>query len=119
MEVMENKDEEIKSRINMLWDEVIQIREKEGKCRDSPQKEEAIRLMHQWAHRSEEGKRYFQRKRAEIRWRLAEMDYQEGKYDSALLQIVKGLHLCGKENEDLINKLIMIEVKINEMLVTV
>jgi len=108
---MENKIKKLEA----LWDEVLKMREENGECRDSPQKQEAIRLMHQWAHWSEEGKRYFQRKRAEIRLRLAEIEYREGKYISALLQIAKGLHLCKEiADEDLIAKLKAMESKIKE-----
>jgi len=114
---MEN---EVKLEIDALWDEVLKIREKEGECRDSPQKERAIQLMHNWARQSKEGKIYFQRKRAEIRWRLAEMEYREGKYISALLQIVKGFHICKEieeiSTEDLMANLKTTERKINMVL---
>ena len=115
------KEEEIKLEIDRLWDEVLKIREREGECRNSPQKEKAIRLMHQWAHWSEEGKRYLQRKRTEIRWRLAEIECREGKYASALLQIAKGFHLCEKaDDENLLNELRMVERQIlNEILLAI
>lgn len=107
----------MREKIERLWDEVLKIREEEGECRNSPQKEEAIRLMHIFAQQSEEGRRYVQRKRAEIRWRLAEMDYREGKYASALLQIAKGFHLCEKiDAKDLMARLKTIEKKINMVL---
>jgi len=106
----------MREEIERLWDEVLKIREEEGECRDSSQKEKAIRLMHQWARWSEEGKRYFQRKRVEIRLRLAEMDCREGKYASALLQISKGFHLCEEvDDENLLNELRMVDGQINEI----
>ena len=108
---------ELRLKIDGLWEEVLKIRREEGKCRNSPQKEEAIRLMHQWALRSEEGRRYFQEKRTEIRWRLAEIELREGKYDSALLQVAKGLHLWQEiKDEDLMAKLKMTERRINMLL---
>jgi len=107
---------QIEKEIDQLWEEVFKMREETGICQSSPQKEEAIRLMHKLAHRSEEGKRYFQRKRVEIRLRLAKMDCREGKYASALLQIAKGFHLCEEINdEDLLNELRMVERQINEI----
>ena len=61
--------------------------------------------------------KYFQRKRVEIRLRLAQIDCQEGKYTSALLQIAKGFHLYEKINdENLLNELRIMERQINEML---
>ena len=84
---------EMESKIDRLWSEVLKMREESGACSDSPQKQEAIRLMHQWASKSEEGMKYFQRKRLEIRLRLVEMDYREGKYISARLQLDKAFHL--------------------------
>jgi len=84
---------EMESKIDRLWSEVLKMREESGACSDSPQKQEAIRLMHQWASKSEEGMKYFQRKRLRIRLRLVEMDYREGKYISARLQLGKAFHL--------------------------
>ncbi len=108
---------ETKEEIDRLWEEVLEMRKRNGECRDSPQKEKAISLMHQWARESMEGKIYFQRKRAEIRWRLAEMEYREGKYISALLQVVKGFHICKEieeiSAEDLMANLNITEGKIN------
>jgi hypothetical protein len=105
----------MKEEIDRLWEEVLEMRKKNGECRDSPQKEKAIQLIHKLARQSEEGRRYFYRKRAEIRWRLAKIDCRERKYDSALLQIAKGLHLCEEINDkNLMAKLLILKRKINE-----
>ena len=107
----------MREEIERLWDDVLRMRFINGECRDSPQKRRAIELMHQWARESEEGKRYFYWKRTEIRWRLAEIEWRERKYISALLQIAKGFHLCEKAgDEDLWMKLLVTERKIKEVL---
>lgn len=84
----------MREEIERLWNEVFKMREETGVCRNSPQKERAIRLMHRYARRGEKEKRWVQRKMVGIRLRLAELDYQEGDYASAHLQINKASHLC-------------------------
>jgi len=115
---MENEREEIKLEIDRLWSEVSKIREKERKCRNSPQKRTAIQLMRKLTRQGKGEKRWVKRKIAEVRLKLAELNYREGDYVSAHLQINKALLLCQEiDDQDSVDKLRGLEREINEALV--
>lgn len=106
--------EELKTKVIELWKKVFLMRMANGVCRNSPQKEEALKLMKKLFEKGE--KKWVLMKVVEIRETLADIDYSEGSFEEAIFQLRKTIATLKKvgglegfeELVDIKNKLKMI-----------